>query len=378
MLLDELTSVIDKVCESDPLTRADGEAIKHLHRELARLEAATTQSVAAFDASGDWQSDGARNAASWVAISCNVPASTAKRRLRLGRDLRHMPLAAAAWLLGRISASHVAALSRVRTPRTAEVFTRDEETLVDVAQTVRFGTFISTLRYWRYRADPGGGEQDAKDQVDERQVHLSQLAWGMWQGDMTLDPISGAIVSNELKRREHALFEADWAEAKARLGDDVCSADLRRTAAQRRADALVEIATRSAAMPADARRPEPLFSVYVGFETFAGPLCELANGTVVTPGSLVPWLNQAWIERAVFDGPRRVIDVGEQQRIFRGATRRAVALRDRECFHKFCDTPADDSQIDHVVPWAVGGPTVQANGRVACGFHNRLRHKRKP
>ena len=48
-----------------------------------------------------------------------------------------------------------------------------------------------------------------------------------------------------------------------------------------RADALVEMAIRSRTVPADGRRPEPLFSVFVGFETFAGRICELANGTVV-------------------------------------------------------------------------------------------------
>ncbi len=33
-----------------------------------------------------------------------------------------------------------------------------------------------------------------------------------------------------------------------------------------------------------------------------------ANATVVSPGSLVPWLDQAWLERAVFDPASRVID----------------------------------------------------------------------
>ncbi len=109
---------------------------------------------------------------------------------------------------------------------------------------------------------------------------------------------------------------------------------------------------------------------------FAGMICELADGAVVTPGSLVPWLDQAWVERVVFDGPSRVIDVGVRQRLFSGATRRAVQVRDRECFHDLCDTPAADCDVDHIQPWAAGGPTIQANGRPACGFHNRARHRR--
>jgi hypothetical protein len=183
-------------------------------------------------------------------------------------------------------------------------------------------------------------------------------------------------VNNELKRLEQQLFDADWAEARSRLGDRATAADLKRTPAQRRADALVQMAIRSRTAPADGRPPEPLFSVFVGYETFAGRICELANGAVVTPGSVVPWLPQSWIERVVFDGPSRIIDMGVRKRLFTGALRRAVQLRDRECFHEFCDLPAEDCEIDHIVPYAAGGETTQTNGRPACGFHNRERHRR--
>jgi hypothetical protein len=135
------------------------------------------------------------------------------------------------------------------------------------------------------------------------------------------------------------------------------------------------MARRATAMPADARLPEPLFTVLVDYETFAGRICQLANGTVVTPGSLVPWLSDAWIERIVFDTPNRVTNVGVRRRLYTGATRRAIEVRDRECFHEYCDLPADLCQIDHIQPYAAGGPTTHGNGRAACGFHNRQRHQ---
>jgi hypothetical protein len=174
---------------------------------------------------------------------------------------------------------------------------------------------------------------------------------------------------------ERHLFDADWADAKQRLGAQVTAAGLARTGAQRRADALVEVATRAGAVPAGARRPEPLFTVFVGYETLAGRICELADGTVVTPGSLVPWLSDGWVERAVFDGPDRVVSVGQQRRLFTGAARRAVQLQGRECFHDYCDQPAQYTQIDHVQPYAAGGPTTIDNGRPACAYHNRWRHQ---
>jgi len=118
-------------------------------------------------------------------------------------------------------------------------------------------------------------------------------------------------------------------------------------------------------MPAGSRLPEPLFTVLVGYESFAGRICELAKGTVVAPGSLVRWLGDAWVERVVFDGPDRIRNVGVRRRIFTGATCRAVELRDRECVHEYCDQPAEDCEIDHVEPWAAGGLTTEDSGRPA-------------
>jgi 5-methylcytosine-specific restriction endonuclease McrA len=98
---------------------------------------------------------------------------------------------------------------------------------------------------------------------------------------------------------------------------------------------------------------------------------------VVAPGSLVPWLDEALIERAVF-GPDARVEIGTTSRLFTGATRRAIELRDRECTHPYCDLPADRCQVDHILPYASGGPTNQENGRLLCGYHNRLRNQRPP
>ncbi len=194
---------------------------------------------------------------------------------------------------------------------------------------------------------------------------------------MSFDLIAGAIVTDELGRLEQELFEADWAQAKERLGHDPTVADLARTPAQRRADAMVEMAIRSRTAPADGRRPAPLFSALVDFPTLNGRICELANGVVVTPGSLVPWLDQAYIERAVFQPDGRV-EVSERARFFTGATRRALELRDRRCTHPYCDEPVERCQGDHIQEWSKDGKTTQENGQLLCAFHNRLRNQRPP
>ena len=67
---------------------------------------------------------------------------------------------------------------------------------------------------------------------------------------MTFDPVNGTIVNVTLQAIEQELFEADWAEAKERLGRDPLVTELGRTPAQRRADAMVEMAIRARTAPA--------------------------------------------------------------------------------------------------------------------------------
>ena len=125
-----------------------------------------------------------------------------------------------------------------------------------------------------------------------------------------------------------------------------------------------------------ASAPRPLVTVLAGYETFAGRICELADGTVVAPGTVADLLDEAVIERIVFDGPSRVIDVG-RQRLFTGALRRAIEARDRFCTGPGCDVPAADTEIDHKTPYCDGGCTDQTNGEPKCRFHHHLRHRQE-
>jgi Domain of unknown function (DUF222) len=375
--LDALSEVIDRLAALDPTCVGDAGAISVLEREFSRLEAVLTRAVAAFDASGDWAGDGAKSAAAWVATTCHLPRSHAARQVRRGRMLRHLALVDEAWGEGAINAAHLDTMASLRRPATEEALARDEAMLVKEAKALRFEHFAKVAAYWDQLADPDGTEEAAEARRARRDVFLAQSISGMYLGQMTLDPISGAIVSGEFERLERQLFLADWAKATEALGREPTLGELARTPAQRRADALVEMATRSRTAPADGRRPQPLFSVLVDYETLHGRVCELAQGAALSPGSLVPWLEQSWIERAVFEPGGRV-EVSVWSRLFNGGTRRALVLRDRECTHEFCDIPAHRCQADHILPWSAGGLTSQDNGRLLCGFHNRLRHQRPP
>ena len=377
MELDELTSVLDRLTALDPAGLGDGESVERLFGAMARLESVATTAVGAFDAAGAFVPDGAQSAAAWVATRCRLPKAQARRAVRRGRALRHLPVTAEAWAEGSLTGAHVDTLAGLRRPATEDALARDESLLVDQARTLRYEAFVSAGAYWAQLADPDGVETEAEATRAGRDVYLVPSFGGGYLGRVTLDPVSGAIVADELGRLERSLFEADWAAAEEALHRPPTSAELGRTSGQRRADALVEMATRSRTAPADGKRPAPLFSVLVDLPTLTGRVCELAQGQVLTPGSLLPWLEGADLERAVFAPPRRV-EVSATARLFTGATRRAIVLRDRVCTHPYCDVPASACQADHIGPYADHGPTTQENGQLRCGFHNRLRTGRPP
>ena len=377
MELDDFAEALETLVASGAENYGDGASIEELHRHLSRFEAFVTEATAAFEVGEEWAADGAKTAPAWITTRCRVPRAAARRRVRLGRALRHLPVCAEAWREGAIGTDQARAIASARRHRTESSMARDEAMLVSQAAEMGFEDFYRALSYWKQLADPDGADAAEEDRKASRNVYLEASFTGMWLGQMTLDPVSGTIVSNELNRLEHDLFEADCAEAKERLGRTARLDELARTSGQRRADALVEMATRSRTAPSDGIRPAPLFTVFVGYETVHGRICELENGTVMTPSALTPWMNSAYFERAIFSLGTR-IDVSTRSRLFTGGTRRALELRDRTCTHPYCYEPAENCQADHIQPWAEGGPTTQENGRLLCGFHNRMRNQRPP
>jgi Domain of unknown function (DUF222) len=350
---------------------ANAATLLALGRLRASLDCYASEVAVEFDQWGEWAGDGAKTAPAWLDTFSHAPKGASRAALRRGQALSSVPSAAAAWAEGAISAEHLDALLRLRTPVTEAAFERDEELLVEQAKALTFRQFTRALAYWELHADPDGATESEMAKRDRRDFSLLPCPDGFLAGGV-LDPVSGAIVDGELTRLEAALFEADWKKAKEELGRDPKTHELCRTSAQRRCDALVEMATRSKTAPANGKRPEPLFSFLVGYETMHGRIAQLSNGTVLPPDSVLHWLDTASFERAVFS-PKKRIEVSETSRFFTGATRRAIELRDLECAHHCCDIAAERCEIDHVIPYTDGGPTDQGNGEVCCSFHNKWR-----
>ena len=354
-----------------------GEGIAELGRLEAMLAAERNRLIGEWDRRGAWRTTGAKSAPAALASLDRSPKAECASRLRLERSLRDLPIVRDAYRAGDIREAHARVLARARNPRSAALMAHDEAMLLHYAMTLSFASFSRAVDYWLLRADPDGADDADLERRERRHVSLDRTLSGMWSGTTLLDPISGEIVGGELHRREQELFEADWAEAKARLGRDPRAGELKRTPGQRRADALVAMATRSAAASnGDGKAARPLFQVVLGSDAFSH-LLQLASGQVLPPSALLPWLSSADLERYLFDGGRQRVIAVSYRRTFDGALRDLIKVRDQFCSHRTCDEPAHRCQIDHIQPWAAGGVTAQHNGQLACGFHNRLRERQR-
>ncbi|HZS20443.1 MAG TPA: DUF222 domain-containing protein [Pseudonocardiaceae bacterium] len=151
-----------------------------------------------------------------------------------------------------------------------------------------------------------------------------------------------------------------------------------RTAAQRDADALVDLAQRA------------LDSGELPTEGGQCPACCRHSQLARAPGPHRLRIDGArWPDQRRDRTPHRLrrrnhpggaglrgepLDVGRASRIVPAAIRRSVILRDGGCAFPGCAVPARWCDIHHVVHWAQGGATRLTNCVALCGRHHRLLH----
>jgi len=359
-LVAELHSTIDRLLAVDPACLSSDELqslVVSVQAERARLTVAAGDVLAAWEQRDGWRADGSLFASRALGRDTHACERVAAHELRRGRLLMDMPGTRAALLEGRLSIDHVDLFVRYATPERWERFLADEAMLVGVCEAARlFSVCRQALRYWAQRVD------DELELERSRPVpstlsfsRTGNTGEGVLNG--VLAPIDAEIVENELNRLMADIKAEDQAAGRSR------------TKSQRRAAALVRMASRS--ITAHGPSARPLFQFIAG-DLAARRLCELGSGHVVHPDDLAPFIDTALVESFLFDGPL-VIIAKSSQRTFTGALRRAIQVRDRRCTHRSgCDTPAQDADVDHYRPASKGGPTTQTNGRVKCHPHNRI------
>ncbi|WP_436793243.1 DUF222 domain-containing protein [Actinospongicola halichondriae] len=376
------------------------EGVELLHR---RFDHQTDRVAGHVAASGAFGVDGHRTAKAALKTRCRLSGPVAHDRLRSARVLRTMPMVDAAYARGEIPTESARMIARtLSNPRVAEFGPLVDGVFAEQAAAQMPEAFRAWLRDWERVADVDGAEQRAEAIHERRNASLLEnsidSSWTLRGG---FGALQGSAMAEIFARFEDAEFAADWAEAKAIHGADTRVEHLRRTPAQRRADALFAIFRRAAAMPDGGREPAPLVNIVVDEETFreslgqssdgtAGPpdpgdvgrrRCQTVGGTRVTPSEALDAALAGHVRRVIVDGASTVIDLGRRRRLFTGCSRDAALLqavlrnRDRlRCGQIGCDAPSHRIQVDHDVEWTDGGATDVANSQPLCGFHNIVKH----
>ncbi len=365
--MSSLRSAVDELA-SDQLDYLDDRGllddVAELSRDLAALEAQRLRRIAEIDRRLAIRHDGALSTTAWLRNRCGFSAGSACEQLRIARGLRHAHLTQARFEAGDIDLGRVRVLMSAQR-RHPDVFSRDEQTLVEAATSLSQKDLRRLLDYWAQALDHREALADDEARHRRRRLHVSRTFGGIVRCDGDLDPEGGEIVLIALQ----ALAERNHLDET----DD-------RTPAQARADALVDICRdqldRGAVPTVGRNRPHLL--VVADLETLegrAGCRAETEDGAVLHPEAIRRIACDAGVCRIITDAAGRPLDVGRTTRAISPALWRALLVRDGGCTAPGCDRPPRWCDAHHIRHWIDGGHTKLDNLRLLCRRHHRMHHE---
>ncbi|MFM7044225.1 MAG: HNH endonuclease signature motif containing protein, partial [Ilumatobacteraceae bacterium] len=358
-----------------------------------REEVLLARAVTEIGRRGKFRRDGHRSVVAWCRARLQWSTAEAVRVVRNGAALARLAACTAAARAGGIGVAQLDDLGRLgANDRVVESLGGSDELFLRWSQRLAHREWRIFLQRWEALADADGVQLRHAEAHDERRAGISFVGEQVVveaQGG-TFD---GAYMRAVLDRFVDAEFQADRAEAAARLGCDaeqVSRLQLRRSHRQRSFDALVAVFRAAATSSVVTRDPEPLLNIVVDDTTaervlrlVAGdevpprsPLdarhyrCETLDGVPLPEESALASMLAGRLRRVLSAPDGHVIELGRSRRLFAGAARGAVMLGDRRCLWPGCTTPTHHCQSDHSVEWADGGVTSPWNGGRACITHN--------
>jgi hypothetical protein len=319
---------------------------------------------------------GATGVAVWLRSQLRLSLRSTKRLVELAKHTDRRPVLDTALSGGVVNAEQAQLIGKVvaELPEQvgAEVIDKAEAALVDYAGQFDPDALRRLGRRILSHVAPEVAEE-AEGKALERAEARARAGRGL-----TLSAAGDGRV------RISGCLDAEGAAVVTAAMDPLCSprqgpAGDDRTLPQRRADALVEVcqlALRTDQLP-DHGGQRPQLVVTVPFDVLGGQLGMgmLDTGEALSAAAVRRLACDAGILPAVLGGQGQVLDLGKMRRLFTGALRRALALRDGGCAFPACDRPARWCDGHHILPVSLGGPTSIDNGVLVCGFHHRFIHE---
>ena len=368
--------------------RAWLEGVEEIRRSV---DAMAVAAAGAVDRRNPFRSQGFFSAKTVIKHMCMLSGPEAHRRVQTARLHEALPAWADAEADGEVGVAQSELMARIAAnPRIASsVLERDALVLLEDAIGQSFDEFERRARTWEALADPDGDRARNERRHANRTFQIRPCPDGGWSLSGSLAELAGVEFNEIFSWFLEAEWQADWASARARLGDDATAADLARTQAQRCADALVAMARAAASAPPGSQQPRPTVNVLIDQESFEAHLrgetpdprryrdvvIRTQSGRRLHPDDAVNAALIGHIRRVVYDGSGTIIDLGRRSRLFRGSARDAVMLLLTTCIWIGCDRPVSWCDADHSLGWKAHGATVPRNGGGLCRGHNHLKER---
>jgi hypothetical protein len=348
-----------------------------------RLAAATCRwllLVAAFDARDGAARFGLPSTARWLGHYCGLSRRTTRDHVRVARALAAHACLAEAMSAGRISYSHVRAISRV-----AEL--GDDKLVADLVMVAEHGTVDQvedTVRGLRSVDDNNRGR-------DERDPETVSHRWrpdSRWGLSAALDPEHGALVQSAIETvaRREGITQA---EALTRMAEIALAAmsSTEQPAPSLRGD---EYAATVIQLDAAAIPPETTATEGEHTEPERGsaeppwprPYARIQGGPGLPDAVVKRLLCSGRIRTVVTEGRdhhgtcerHNVLDLGRSHRLVARKRYRALALRDGGCCAHPCCGSTIGLEAHHVRHWLYGGRTDLDNLVLLCRRHHHAHH----
>jgi hypothetical protein len=264
---------------------------------------------------------------------------------------------------GDISFAHASLIARTAEELGGKWEAKAEKILVDAARDLDPLRLRWVCQHLKHALEPDGSLAESNQDFEQRRLQVSELN-GMFKLDGVLDAAGGATLRTALD---------------ALMGPP--AEDDRRTARQRRADALVELAQQQldhGNLPSVGGE-RPHISLTVSMPTLmqqpGSKAADLEWGQPVPAETARRLACDGSITAFLLDGEENPLYASRATRIVSGSLRRAVALRDGGCRFPGCDRPVSWTDAHHIRHWADEGPSEIDNIVLLCRRHHRHVHE---
>lgn len=394
--------------------------LKTLTRDLCSNLYDQIELLVRFDDLQGWKDSGCKHCVAWMNSELSISPSLAWEYLRVGREIRNLPVLTALFKAGSLGWSKVRQISRVADQE-------NECLLSHAALDASVSDVERMCREYRWQTEEAEQEASTENARAMQQFAARSLTWreatnGNTEFRLCLPPESAQAF---LQSIEHCLEQlhndaqterlpSDQTDKSDQANNGESSESERSRIHQRRADAAVLMAERSLLHAGRDVCTADRFQVVVSVDAselgMAATSDDVVHGTDADAGSkkadaapseaaaaqsevAIKPKKRAIIERA---GPiaretaRRIacdcstvtlttrdgepVDIGRKSRQWPPSMARAIRHRDKHCQFAGCDT-TQHLQIHHIVHWADGGNTSMENGVCLCSEHHRQVHE---